>query len=165
MAFPSKDGKKNNSKFRAARRDKEAGTDERAQAHEAEGVKQQVSKPPSAKPSMGSMTPPETDAPPAMGGGADDSQSNPHGPAHAIHITHDHAAGTHHVHAMHPDGHEEHTDHATAQEAHAQAADAGGAGMGDQLEDPAADPTGEYPQKHKTGSDDDADDYEVEALD
>ena len=41
-----------------------------------------------------------------------------HGPAHEVHITHDHAAGAHHVHSMHPDGHEHHSDHASVEEAH-----------------------------------------------
>jgi hypothetical protein len=41
-----------------------------------------------------------------------------HGPAHEVHIQHQHEAGMHHVHSMHPDGHEHHSDHASAEEAH-----------------------------------------------
>ena len=41
-----------------------------------------------------------------------------HGPAHEVHMTHDHESGQHHVHTMHPDGHEHHSDHASMEEAH-----------------------------------------------
>ena len=41
-----------------------------------------------------------------------------HGPAHEVHMTHDHEAGQHHVHTVHPDGHEHHSDHGSAGEAH-----------------------------------------------
>lgn len=41
-----------------------------------------------------------------------------HGPAHEVHMTHDHEGGMHHVHSMHPDGHEHHSDHESAEMAH-----------------------------------------------
>ena len=49
-----------------------------------------------------------------------------HGPAHTIHITHDHASGMHHVHHVHSDGFEHHADHPTADHAHMHAAHAAG---------------------------------------
>lgn len=164
MAFEKK-----NSKFRQSRYDKEHSAPEgdRAAAHEMEGKKQAPKDKTGEKP-VTSMAPKEgmggPTEPAPMGGGGDDMESNPHGPAHAIHITHDHASNTHHVHSMHPDGHEEHTDHGTAAEAHAQAAQAGGAMDGIE---PDADDTGEYPQKHKStmAGDGDEDDYETEPLD
>lgn len=42
-----------------------------------------------------------------------------HGPAHEVHVMHDHEAGHHEVHSVHPDGHEHHSDHhASAEAAH-----------------------------------------------
>ena len=41
-----------------------------------------------------------------------------HGPAHEVHVTHEHEIGSHHVHSIHPDGHEHHSDHGSAEEAH-----------------------------------------------
>lgn len=62
---------------------------------------------------------PMAGAEPEMGGEEDGSAvAAEHGPAHEVHITHDHAAGMHHVHSMHPDGHEHHSDHGSAEEAH-----------------------------------------------
>jgi hypothetical protein len=49
--------------------------------------------------------------------------------AREAHITHDHAAGRHHVHLVHEDGTESHSDHASAEEAHMQAANGAGVGM------------------------------------
>lgn len=43
-----------------------------------------------------------------------------HGPAHTVHIKHDHAAGKHHVHSSHEDGHENMSEHGSAEEAHAE---------------------------------------------
>lgn len=50
-----------------------------------------------------------------------------HGPAHEVHMMHDHEGGVHHVHSMHPDGHEHHSDHASAMEAHEHAKKLAGA--------------------------------------
>lgn len=41
-----------------------------------------------------------------------------HGPANAVHVTHDHAANKHHVHSEHEDGHATESDHGSADEAH-----------------------------------------------
>ncbi len=41
-----------------------------------------------------------------------------HGPAHEVHITHDHAANRHEVHSMHEDGYEHHSEHGSVNEAH-----------------------------------------------
>lgn len=53
-------------------------------------------------------------------GGEEDGTSvaAEHGPAHEVHVTHDHEAGAHHVHSIHPDGHEHHSDHDSVEEAH-----------------------------------------------
>ena len=54
-----------------------------------------------------------------------------HGPAHEIHMQHEHEMGAHHVHSVHPDGHEHHSDHGSVKEAHDHAHKlAGGAGEG-----------------------------------
>lgn len=52
-----------------------------------------------------------------------------HGPAHEVHMQHDHESGQHHVHSMHPDGHEHHSDHGSVDEAHEHAKKLAGAGM------------------------------------
>jgi hypothetical protein len=41
-----------------------------------------------------------------------------HGPAHSVHIKHDHTANKHHVHSTHEDGHENMSEHQSAEEAH-----------------------------------------------
>lgn len=53
-----------------------------------------------------------------MGGESPEAVAQEHGPAHEVHMTHDHEGGQHHVHSMHPDGHEHHSDHGSAEEAH-----------------------------------------------
>jgi hypothetical protein len=83
-----------------------------------------------AKPSEGQDEQLESQTAPDMGmGGAQ---------AREIHITHDHAAGRHHVHTVNDDGTEMHSDHATPEEAHMAGAAAGG-----------VNPDGNYPEKHK----------------
>jgi len=54
-----------------------------------------------------------------------------HGPAHEVHITHDHEGGAHHVHSVHPDGHEHHSDHGSAGEAHDHAKELADDGQGE----------------------------------
>lgn len=54
-----------------------------------------------------------------------------HGPAHEVHITHDHEGGTHHVHSLHADGHEHHSDHGSAGEAHDHAKELADDGQGE----------------------------------
>jgi hypothetical protein len=51
-----------------------------------------------------------------------------HGPAHEVHMQHNHEAGEHHVHSMHPDGHEHHSMHGSVEEAHEHAKKLAGAG-------------------------------------
>lgn len=41
-----------------------------------------------------------------------------HGPAHEVHIMHDHEGGQHHVMSMHPDGHQHESTHESAEKAH-----------------------------------------------
>jgi len=74
------------------------------------------------------------------GGGSEDGAeiAEEHGPAHEIHMTHDHEAGAHHVQSMHPDGHEHHSDHASVEEAHEHAKKLAGAGM-EEHEEPDGD--------------------------
>ena len=56
---------------------------------------------------------------PAEEGGEDPSQvAREHGPAHEVHMMHDHEMGKHSVHSKHPDGHEHHSEHGSAEEAH-----------------------------------------------
>jgi hypothetical protein len=52
-----------------------------------------------------------------------------HGPAHEVHVMHDHEGGQHHVHSMHPSGHEHHSEHASAGEAHDHAKKLAGGGQ------------------------------------
>lgn len=60
-------------------------------------------------------SPMEGDEPPAEGAPADHSEiqqvTADHGPAHTVHMAHDHASGRSHVHSVHADGHEHHADH------------------------------------------------------
>ena len=51
-----------------------------------------------------------------------EQMASEHGPAHEVHITHDHEGGKHHVHVVHGDGHEHHSDHPSADHAHHHAA-------------------------------------------
>ena len=64
-----------------------------------------------------------------------------HGPAHEVHMMHDHEGGQHHVHSMHPDGHEHHSEHPDAKHAHEHAAKLAGVDGheepdGDEMEEP-----------------------------
>lgn len=87
--------------------------------------------------------------------------------AREVHITHDHAAGRHHVAVMGEDGMEQHSDHATPEEAHAHAAMAAGVAA------PEGE-TGEYPAGHESArkkkhageadAEPDEDDYQAEEL-
>jgi hypothetical protein len=53
------------------------------------------------------------------------SVAQEHGPAHEIHIEHDHQSGTHRVRSMHQDGYEHQSEHGSAEEAHDHAKDLG----------------------------------------
>src|SRR5271170_1577245 len=55
-----------------------------------------------------------------------------HGPAHEVHMMHDHEGGMHSVHSMHPDGHEHHSEHGSAEEAHEHGKELAGGGEEEQ---------------------------------
>lgn len=57
-----------------------------------------------------------------------------HGPAHEVHIKHDHETGHHEVHTVHEDGEEHHSEHGSAEEAHEHAKHLSGDG-GEEHED------------------------------
>lgn len=63
-----------------------------------------------------------------------------HGPAHEVHMRHDHEAGEHEVVSMHPDGHQHRSMHGSAEEAHEHGKKLAGGGqeseMGNQDEEP-----------------------------
>ena len=56
-------------------------------------------------------------------------EASQHGPAHEIHVMHDHAAGRHHVHSVHSDGFQSHSDHPSAHHAHHHAAKMAGVNL------------------------------------
>jgi len=159
LAYQSKDGKNNNSKFRANRRDKAAqdgmksvGEGNKAQANKIEGKGQ---KSPESRE--------EKSKPAPVSGGAGDNggpvnegaQGTMAAKAKEVHITHDDNSGHHHVHTVMDNGMEEHSDHPSREEAHYHGAMSAGAGEGN------------YPMQHEPpdGEAPDADDYEVEPLD
>jgi hypothetical protein len=80
---------------------------------------------------------------PSMGGSEDPTQvAAEHGPAHEIHMQHDHEGGKHSVHSKHGDGHEHHSEHNSAHEAHQHAQQV--AGVGNEQE---SEPMGAPPMK------------------
>lgn len=87
-----------------------------------------------------------------------------HGPAHEVHVAHDHAGKRSHVHSVHEDGMEHHADHegdGHVEAAHEHAGHAAGVTEGEQEEDGE----GEYPEKHKSATaDHEEDDYSVPGL-
>src|SRR4029077_18852451 len=85
-------------------------------------------KPPMAKaPDMSGME--EGENPEQQDGAAIAAE---HGPAHEIHMQHEHEMGAHHVHSMHPDGHEHHSDHGSVGEAHDHAKKLAGGEQGEE---------------------------------
>lgn len=52
-----------------------------------------------------------------------------HGPAHEVHMQHDHEGGQHHVMSMHPDGHQHESMHGSVEEAHEHGKKLAGGGM------------------------------------
>ena len=162
MAFPTKDGGKKNSKFRAARADRAYDEGQRAQANAEKGM-----------PTEAREEALEEQIAPGIHDKVHAMAADQHGPAHTVTITHDHEAGMHHVHSMHPDGHEEHSDHADAPSAHMAAGEAAGASAGE------SDSEGNYPEgneppkgkkkKHSAKPENTAgeeeDDYDVPGLD
>lgn len=147
MAFQAKDGKRFGSKFRMSRYESAHpakpggdGGGERAQAHELE-----------AKPTEEREERLEEEVHPGIHEEVEHEEEQPdhseiqqvaaeHGPAHTIHITHDHEAGQHHVHSLHPSGYEHHADHSHPMHAHHHAMHA--AGMNPEAK-------GEYPEGHE----------------
>lgn len=61
-----------------------------------------------------------------------------HGPAHEVHMMHDHEGGRHHVMSMHPDGHQHESEHGSVEEAHEHGKKLAGAGEpdGDEMGEP-----------------------------
>jgi hypothetical protein len=111
----------------------------RAEAHEVEG--------------RGQMN--EEGAPHGEGESGDNVAAV-HGPAHEVHLFHDHANNRHEVHSVHQDGHQEHSEHASAEEAHMHAKAAAGIPGGIEEKE-----EGEYPQKHKAATaDGEEDEYD-----
>jgi len=115
----TKDGKHKSSKFRASRYDREHEEGDQggksSPEHESGGPRSQANR----MEAHGEGNP-ETHA---MGEEQAEEQVHPgihdeikqvtadHGPAHTVHMTHDHEGQTTHVHSIHADGHEHHADH------------------------------------------------------
>jgi hypothetical protein len=117
MAFPTKEGGRKSSKFRANRADREHAKDkespkmrepgERAQADELEAKTE-------GRPDEHEETPTEE---------AGEEMIHPdiheeikhiaaeHGPAHTVNMVHDHDGMKSHIHSVHMDGHEHHAQH------------------------------------------------------
>ena len=91
-------------------------------------------KAPAKKPAMAPMMGGGEDGQMAEGGEEQDGAAiaAEHGPAHEIHLQHEHGMGSHHVHSVHEDGHEHHSDHGSAGEAHEHAKKLAGAGEGEE---------------------------------
>lgn len=85
-----------------------------------------------------------------------------HGPAHEIHMQHDHEGGVHHVHSVHHDGYEHHADHPSAEHAHAHAAHAAGVTPPEEPEEEVAEHHSKNPKKKEA---EEKDEYEPEPLD
>lgn len=64
-----------------------------------------------------------------------------HGPAHEVHMMHDHEGGQHHVMSMHPDGHQHESHHGSVEEAHEHAKKLAAGGMQEHSE-----PDGDEPE-------------------
>ena len=87
-----------------------------------------------------------------------------HGPAHTVHITHDHEGQRSHVHSIHPDGHEHHADHdgemhhVHAHHHHGHAAGVHPEHVGD------GGAQGEYPEEHEPPHKAGEEEFEAEPL-
>jgi hypothetical protein len=91
MAFPAKDGKKFSNKDSQRTHDRMSSAKSAVAAPEGE---------------------PDGDE-----GGAEQVVAQ-HGPAHTVHIAHDHEMGVHEVHSEHHDGHHHVSQHGSVEEAH-----------------------------------------------
>jgi hypothetical protein len=155
MAFPTKDGKRKNSKFRQARYDRENGPPKESMQEPKERPEQKESgEPPmhAQEEQRGGME------------GADHEEikniAAEHGPAHTVNMVHDREGQMSHVHSVHEDGHEHHADHkgeGHVKHAHEHAMHA--AGESPQHEEPDGD---EHEQMGMGGKDED--DFEAEPL-
>lgn len=152
MGFPTKSGGKKNSKFRAARHDREnepkeekpaghleAAEEEagkaphrekgpRAQMHEMEGVKQGNPEQEPDEPGM-EESPEQEQMEEQVAPGLHDHVKQmvaQHGPAHDVHVAHDHEAGVHTVSHKHPTGFQHTQTHNSALHAHHHAMHAAG---------------------------------------
>lgn len=147
----AKDGKKFGSKFRMNRYESQhtpTGPGPRAQAHEINGMPEEQEE---------KM---EEEVHPGI---HDEIQqvAAEHGPAHEIHMTHDHEGGVHHVHSVHGDGYEHHADHQSAEHAHTHAAHAAGLNPPNEEETETA---SEHKKERPHGGEKDEDEYEAEEL-
>ena len=149
MAFKTADGKHKSSKFRASRYDREhaeekepKGESEAAEEKEnAGGPRSQMNRMEAKKPGNPEEHPMgEEEAEEAINPGIHEEIKGvmaQHGPAHTIHMTHDHEGMRSHVHSVHADGHEHHAHHEGEEHvkmAHEHAGHAAGAPMGEQGE-------------------------------
>lgn len=162
MAFKSKDGKNNNSKFRANRRDKAAQDGmksvsdggPRSQANAIEGKKAPASREETSKPAPVSGGASDTGGPVNAQGGMTMGAK-----ARELHLTHDDNMGHHTVHAIMDNGEEQMTQHPTREHAHKHAAKLAGAHT-----EPDEDDFGKR-EEDEAENPPDADDYDVQPLD
>lgn len=158
MSFKSADGKNNNSKFRANRRDRESAVKDGMESAKPKGNRAEANAI-EAKGTKG----------PAMDTGAGDDggpvnaqgAATPQAKAKEVHITHGPEGS--HVHAVMDNNpaNDQHSDHASPEEAHFHGATVAGVAAGGE------NPDGQYPMKHKHPAAEnppDADDYDVEPL-
>jgi hypothetical protein len=85
-----------------------------------------------------------------------------HGPAHEVHVQHDHAGQMSHIHSVHQDGHEHHGEHNGPEHvmhAHHHAAEAAGVHM----QEPENE--GEGMAEHELPPGGDAEDFQAQPLD
>ena len=108
--FKSKAGKSFGSAYVAKRHDDEA--DKKAQSVLGDSPEHEAAETPEFEKGEqeGAKEAPEQEKP--------DQVVAKHGPAHTIHVAHDHKGKKHHVVSTHADGHVHTSDHASAQEAH-----------------------------------------------
>jgi len=115
MAFTSKDGKKRfGSAYVAKRYDENHPSEEKNAGAEHEEMKE--------TPEQEMKETPMEEKKEEKEGTEEHPVVTEHGPAHTVHIKHDHTAKRHHVTSHHNDGHVHESEHATPDEAHSEAA-------------------------------------------
>lgn len=129
--FPSKDGKKFGSKFVAKRRDSEH--EKMAKSVLGDSPEHEAKETPEFEKGEqeGMKESPEQHEEPSQ-------VVAKHGPAHTVHVAHDHKGKKHHVVSTHADGHVHTSDHASAKEAHDAATQLAAGGDQPTSENPAA---------------------------